>query len=406
MNTLVTFLGKGRDHPETGYRQTVYRFPGGERTESTAFFGLALSRYLDAESTVILGTNASQWDVLVEHHAVDGDDVEARLELMEAVANAAVDQRLLDRLAPFMERSVGRPVTPRIIPFGKEPDEQYAILDAIAASAPSGDVSIDVTHGFRHLGMIGFVSAFMLERVRGVTVRDLWYGALDMTRDGVTPVLRLDGLARVQRWVEALARFDATGDYGVFAPLLREDGVPEDKANCLRDAAYHERILNVPAARDRILTFLPVLDRSLPGASGLFQRKLGDRLQWSRLQDRWQWQRKLAYQYLNRRDYVRAGMLGWEAWVSRLCSEQDMAGAPADDVDASAFNERVAVLLEFEGELQMGDHHGRSGAHWTLKHLRNSLAHSTRPTKRYRGMLKDPDRLSRELHATFIRLLG
>ena len=406
MNTLVTFLGKGRDHPETGYRQTVYRFPGGEQTESTPFFGLALSRYLDSESTVILGTSASQWDVLVEHLAVDGDDVEARLQLMEAVANAAVDQRLLDRLAPVMERSVGRPVIPRIIPFGKEPDEQYAILDAIAASAPDGDVSIDLTHGFRHLGMIGFVSAFMLERVRGVTVRDLWYGALDMTRDGVTPVLRLDGLARVQRWVEALDRFDATGDYGYFTLLLQEDGVPHDKASCLRDAAYYERILNVSTARDKILTFLPVLDEDLRGASGLFQRKLSERLQWARLQDRWQWQRKLAYQYLNRRDYVRAAMLGWEAWVSRLCSEHDTSGTSADDVDTAAFDERIAVLEEFEGELQMGDHPGRSGAHWTLKHLRNSLAHGTRPTKRYRGMLKDPDRLSRELHATFIRLLG
>ena len=406
MNTLVTFLGKGRDNPEKGYQETVYQFPDGKQTESTSFFGLALSRFLGSDSTVILGTSSSMWDVLVEHLAVEGDAEEARLQLMEAVANAAVDQRLLDRLAPVMGRSVGRPVIPRLIPFGQDPDEQYAILDAIAAAVPNGDVSIDLTHGFRHLGMVGFLSAFVLERIRGVTVRALWYGARDMTHDGVAPVLKLDGLARVQRWVEALDRFDATGDYGVFAPLLREDGVPEDKANCLRDAAYHERILNVPAARDRILTFLPVLDGSLPGASGLFQRKLGDRLQWSRLQDRWQWQRKLAYQYLNRRDYVRAAMLGWEAWVSRLCSEQDTTGASADDVDANAFNERVAVLLEFEGELQMGDHPGRSGAHWTLKHLRNSLAHGTRPTKRYRGMLKDPDRLSRELHATFIRLLG
>ena len=48
----------------------------------------------------------------------------------------------------------------------------------------------------------------------------------------------------MRRWLEALDRFDATGDYGVFAPLLIEDGVPEAKVECLEDAAFYERTLN------------------------------------------------------------------------------------------------------------------------------------------------------------------
>ena len=405
MNTLVTFLGKGRDDPQTGYRRTVYRFPDGEQTESTAFFGLALARYLESDSTVVLGTNASQWDVLVEHLAVEGDD-DARLQLIEAVAKGSVDQPLLDRLAPLLGRSVARPVIPRLIPSGRDADQQYAILSAIAAAVPSGIASIDLTHGFRHLGMVGFLSAFMLERIRGVTVRDLWYGALDMTRDGVTPVLRLDGLIRVQRWVEALDRFDATGDYGVFAPLLTEDGVAVDKANSLRAAAHYERVLNVPDARRQIHTFLPVLDDDLPGASGLFQRKLADRLQWARQQERWQWQRALAFQYLDRRDFVRAAMLAWEAWVSRLCAERGMSGRSADEVDPNAFNERKEIVDKFESTMQMSHQPGQSDAHWTLKYLRNALAHGTRPMRRYRTMLGDADRLFSELHAALTHLLG
>ena len=406
MNTLVTFLGKGRDDPQTGYRQTVYQFPDGQQTESTAFFGLALARHLGTDSTVILGTSASQWDVLVEHLAVEGDDEEARLQLMEAVANGSVDQQLLDHLAPLLGRSVARPVMPRLIPFGQNADQQYAILNVIADAVPSGRTSMDLTHGFRHLGMVGFLSAFMLERVRDVTVRDLWYGALDMTRDGITPVLRLDGLVRVQHWVEALDRFDATGDYGVFAPLLMEDGVAADKADCLRAAAHYERILNVPDARRQIHTFLPILDGDLCGASGLFQRKLTDRLQWARQQERWRWQRALAFQYLDRRDFVRAAMLGWEAWVSRLCSEQGIPGASGDEVDPNAFNERKEVVAEFDRALRMGHEPGRSDAHWTLKHLRNALAHGTRPMHRYLAMLGDADRLFRELQAATTQLLG
>ena len=293
---------------------------------------------------------------------------------------------------------------PRLIPFGRDADQQYAILSAIAAAVPSGSASIDLTHGFRHLGMVGFLSAFMLERVRGVTVGDLWYGALDMTRDGVTPVLRLDGLIRVRRWVEALDRFDATGDYGVFASLLMEDGVAADKAHCLRAAAHYERILNVPDAGRKIRTFLPVLDGQLPGASGLFQRKLADRLRWAKLRERWQWQRALAFQYLDRRDFVRAAMFGWEAWVSRLCSEQGMPGGSGDRVDPNAFNERKEVVKKCVP--QMRHEPGLSDAHRTLKHLRNALAHGTRPPRRYQDMLGDADCLFRKLRAALTRLLG
>ena len=232
---------------------------------------------------------------------------------------------------------------------------------AIADAVPNGTVSFDLTHGFRHLGMLGFLSAFMLERVRNLTVRDLWYGAHDMKRDNITPVLRLDGLVRVRRW-------------------------------------GYERIRNVPDAARQIRTFLPVLDEPLSGASGLFQRKLGERLQWAKHSGLAEQQRKLAYQYLNRRDFVRAAMLAREAWVSRLCSQRDRA------VD---YGDRQVAVEEFEASLRRGDHpQTLRDAYWTITHLRNALAHGTRPERRYQTMLKDPDRLFRELEAALKRLLG
>ncbi len=237
MNTLVTFLGKGQYDKSTGYRTATYRFPDGSERE-TPFFGLALANHLNVDTLVILGTSSSQWGVPVENLAGEGQEEERILRLMEAEATAAVDQTMLNDLAEVMSSAAGRTVLPRLIPFGKNADEQYRILNMVAAAAPDGTVNFDVTHGFRHLGMVGFQAAFMLERMRNLQIAHLWYGALDMTDAGITPVLTLDGLTRVQRWVDALAQFDATGDYGVFAPLLIEDGVPGDKAGCLEEAAF------------------------------------------------------------------------------------------------------------------------------------------------------------------------
>ncbi len=370
-STLVTFLGKGQDNKRTGYRPATYCFPDNSEKE-TPFFGLALADYLDADRLVILGTSGSQWGVLVENLAERGEE-ERILNLIEAEIANTVDQGMLDDLADVMSRATGRTVLPRLIPFGKNKEEQYRILDTVAASVSNGTVNFDVTHGFRHLGMVGFLSAFMLERVRNLQVAHLWYGALDMTDSGKTPVLKLDALTRVQRWVDALNRFDAIGDYGVFAPLLIEDGVPPDRARCLEMAAFFERTSNDRDTKRKLDTFLPVLNKPLTGVSGLFQNTLKGRLEWVKEQGRATRQYKLALQHLERADFVRAAIFGLEAFITQECSNRNR------DPDKRKDREEVTKELSTAGQLS-GD---KYEAYQTLNALRNTMVHGTRPKKLY-----------------------
>jgi CRISPR-associated Csx2 family protein len=378
-HTLVTFLGKGREDPRTGYRETTYRFPDGSQ-ETTHFFGLALAGHLEPDRLVVLGTARSMWGALVEHVAAGGEEENARLALIDAEEAGTVDQLLLDRLSGVLRRAVGRDVMPRLIPFGATPEEQRDILQTIAAVAGEGEVSFDLTHGFRHLGMVGMLSAFMLERIGRLKVRSLWYGALDMTaRDtGITPVLQLDGLNAIQRWIGALDRFDASGDYGVFAPLLEADGVPRDKARCLEEAAFFERSFNLGDAARRLRTFAEVVRRPLPGASGLFQARLAERLAWIAEPDLAAQQRALAQQYLERADFVRAAQFAWEALVTGACKGYD----PYDRLAREATQK--ALDAKFKG----------SEPYTRLKYLRNALAHGTPPGDEcVRWLLRSSDRL-------------
>lgn len=398
-HTLVTFLGRGRDTRETPYRLASYRFPDGG-IKQTAFFGLALAEQLKPDAVVILGTSGSQWGALVEHVAAQGDE-DARIALLDAETGSAVDQCLLDRVTPLMREQLGCDVVPRLIPRGESLDEQYAILDTIAAVAPGGAVSFDLTHGFRHLAMVGFLSAFMLEHLRNLKVEELWYGALDMTQSGVTPALKLDGLVRVRRWVAALERYDASGDLRLIESLLIDDGVPHDKAKCLADASFYERILNVPAAENKVRTFLHYLaERSEPlgGASGLFQEELEKRLRWVDQGSAWQKQRMLAYQYLDRHDFVRAAMLGSEACINRIYESK---GWPVNQYNKER---REQATAELDQRAKQDEQSGRY--HWNLKHVRNSLAHTTPPPKGYRGVLSDPDKLQNTLRDAFAVLLA
>ena len=210
-------------------------------------------------------------------------------------------------------------------------------------------------------------------------------------------MLRLDGLLRVRRWLDALDRFDATGDYGVFASLLQEDGVPNDMAGCLEAAAFLERTLNVRGAAKRIKTFLPVLDEPLGGASGLFQRHLADCLHWASAGTLSEQQRKLAYQYLKRRDFVRAAVFGREACVSRLLEENDVT----TDVYYSEDRQEAAK------ELAKGLSDSRQRGYNAMTAMRNALAHGTRPKwATIDAALKDPQKLRGELQAALRRFFG
>lgn len=402
-HTLVTFLGKGRDNLKTGYRTARYRFPDRTVRES-AFFGRALAEQLAPERLVMLGTSGSMWGVFVENLVAEGEEEEARLQLLYAESSDSVEQPLLDRLVPLMSRAAGRTVVARLIPYGKDEAEQRAILEAVSEAVPSGEVSFDLTHAFRHLGMLGLISSFLLERVGKLKLKGLWYGALDMTGkdDGLTPVLRLDGLMAIQRWVDALDRYDATGDYGVFAPLLEADGVPADKARCLKEAAFHERTFNIADARRKLMTFLPALDAPLPGASGLFQKKLAERLRWVREEQLHEHQRKLAYVYLNRGDYVRAAVLAWEAVITRQCVENGL-----DPHDYSEEGDRSQAEAKLRDSLEEQGIRWADSPHFRLKNLRNALAHGSPPWARHlRKALSSAEGLHKVLKAEFKHTLG
>ena len=396
---LVTILGKAqRPDGDAGYNEAKYRFPNGA-TDRTPFFGLALARYLKPDEIVILGTAGSFWSVLVEALAKDkGGGEEARIELMDAADAEQVEQPLLDRVAPLMAQATNAVVRPVLISDARCEVGQNAILKAVdEAVAASSELHFDLTHGYRHLGMVGFLSSFMLERLRNIQVRGLWYGALDMTRDGITPVLRLDGLVRVRRWLDALDRFDATGDYGLFAPLLQEDGVPEDKAGCLEAAAFLERTLNVRDAARKIGSFLPVLDEPLDGASRLFQHRLAERLRWANADTVSEQQRRLAHQYLNRGDFVRAAMFGREACVSRLFEANNVT------MDEHYDDDRQETLWQLADELP----DTKRRAYNELTAMRNALAHGTRPDRRHiETALKDPQQLRGKLEKALQRFFG
>jgi len=396
-HTLITFLGR-TPKGQTGYRKTRYRFPDGIETPETAFIGWSLHERLYPDRMVILGTSGSMWDYLVESIPL-GDAGEAeRLELQEATENKAVTQSLLTQITPLLQSALGGELKLLIIPYGQQENEQIELLQLMAEQVPpNAHVSLDVTHGFRHLPMLALMSALHLRVTRNAQIADIYYGAYDPDT-GEAPIYDLSGLLRIADWVGALHTFDKDGDYGAFAPLLEQDGLSPSAVNYLRKAAYFERTFNVTNARTQLLGFATSLSAGLPGIGRLFDEQLEARTEWHKGSDTYARQRELADFYLKQRDYPRAAIFAFEAFLTNLIARD--AGEREFDYDDREHAER---------EFRAGNRGKPSlrKSFQRLEKLRNTLAHGN-PSKdqQVQRIVKDEERLHQELLRLMKRLLN
>ncbi len=352
MTTLISFLGKNRADSATGYQRATYAFDDGQRVQ-TPFFGSALMQRLRPKRMLLLGTAGSMWDVL-------DFDTEAPewAELTESSERAEVTQELLDRVST-RARGAMQGAELVLIPYCRDEGEQMKLLADLAARVVEGEeVVLDITHGFRHLPLLALVAARYLSHVRRAVVSDIYYGALEMTADGITPVLKLDGLLHMLDWIEAFAAHDASGNYGVFAPLLVRDGMKQGSAESLERAAHLERVTNSTQAREIVTPRLAEIE-TLGGATRLFSDQLAQRLSWARKPSRDTRERALFDAYLERKDFLRASIYLQESAISAACNRLT--------IDSNEHASREQARGELKVSLAFRD----------LSDVRNMLAHGT-----------------------------
>jgi CRISPR-associated Csx2 family protein len=401
----ISFLGKA---VAKAYRTATYELPDGQ-TETTALFGEALARHLRPDRVHFFGTSGSMWDFFPDHWGIEegegGPDPQA---VLEAATAERITQDDLERdLGPYVSRHLGLPAHLGLIPLGQDAEEQFGILHALAECVASGDrLSLDVTHGFRHLPMMVITSALYLERVRNVTVEGIYYGALEMTpQGGTTPVVDLSGLLRVGDWVEALAAYQASGDPSPFVGPVRRDleeaGWQSPDCDPLAEGAFFERTGSPFRAARPLADFAKEVEQSgLPGAGALFAEDLANRLAWARKGKAFERQKELAWTYFkDQRDYMRAALLGYEAFVTQLVYREVEGASPEN------FEDRLLATDRYQDR-----HKGSNGsaqdpefrAFRGLRDLRNGLAHGTRCNfPENQKALEDPQRLEKRLYKLF-----
>lgn len=397
-HTLLTFLGRApRKNGESEYPQANYRFPDGA-WHSAAFVGFPLRQWLGADRLVVFGTPGSMWDHLFEGDlAIEGDD-DKRLELMHSAQEQQhVTQAQLDDLAPALAGHLGCEVELRIIPDALEPSDQTELLRALAEAAPAeGRLSIDVTHGYRHLPMLALTAALYLRTLRpALYIQGLWYALYDPAT-GEAAVHNLAGLLATMDWLNALQRLDWLGDYGGVADLLAED--QSALAGNLREASFRESIHQGQKARSNIRQARKQLqEQPLANPGAMFQDALEQRMTWTEEDVLYLRQRRHAYAALEREDYLRATLYGFEAFVSKL-TRAEFGDGQVNDYEAR--DQARKAFIDRTGDRRL------KNAYQLLNNLRNVLAHGNQArTASAQSAIASREALEQALSDCFATLL-
>jgi CRISPR-associated Csx2 family protein len=398
--TLVTFLHVAfadRDKPDAlpAFREANYDL-GEQKLRPEGLFGLALLGHMietgrTPDTLAILGTPGSSWGRLMARVIPGATDTElAMLDDKSRASQVADDDlsawapRLTDAIrARFKARKLNVETT--VTGYASDELGQRRLIEHIAGHVPQGGLlTVDATHGLRHLPLLAVFSAMALRRLKNVTVDGIYYGALDRSEKNAagvlaTPVWQLDGLPLIADWLAAMSAFDKDGDYGVFAPLLELAGVDKKLAGNLSDAAFAELIGNFDDAQSRLTNFRKSFEsKPLSGVAELFRDELLARISWITDSNIYARQRRLAFGALERGDAVRAATWGFEAFVSRLASN------PLSEAH------RKAAIKDYFKATSTDVHIGKAEG---LREMRNRVAHASYAAQPYDAVCTDVARL-------------
>lgn len=177
-------------------------------------------------------------------------------------------------------------VEPVDVETGEKAEAIQDFLRKVTSAIPPGpevELTVDVTHGFRHYAFLTYVAVLYLAALRDIRVRSAYYGMLGPEE---SPFLDLGPLLELPAWTYALEVLGDTGSTLPLARLLerRRPGAARPVAKGLREAgeAYASGLplefgRRVDLLRRNGSRFVDELrDRGTPLASEIVERLMSD----------------------------------------------------------------------------------------------------------------------------------
>jgi CRISPR-associated Csx2 family protein len=371
--TVVSFLGTGqkqnRHDSRSGYRTTTYRFTrsdGGEFLSTTSLFGTALIRFLRETNVaidrwIVLGTGASLWSELNQVLPKPDEVLEQYCQIDDRVLARNVDQTAIKDWQQTLNEHAA-PLELRLCLTGEAlvQDSQMQIAKALFENIPrDNDIVFDISHGFRHQPVIATFLISLMRWTHHIRSVRFFSGVFEARQGDVTPVLEMPICQELVNATEAAATLALTGN---FEPLARCLGHNAEMAWFL------ENTNQLGNARTQARHLRNLVTHHDDAVKAELATLLQERLQWSdgdRFADR---VLETARTALDRKDYLRAVILAYEALVIKAIQVLHLNADPMN------YQIREQTLTWLFAHLRGDDRELLTD----LQHARNACAHGSR----------------------------
>ena len=191
----------------------------------------------------VLGTNPRQTRYVLDNQ----EPVEAKLApvaLLNLLPHADTPDRVMaictpeaqESSWPLLESALAGRCQADLVPVssGDGEDDVNTFLACVAEAVPAGaEITVDVTHGFRHFSFLTYIAVLYLAALRDVRVRGAYYGLLN--QDEPSRFLDLRPLLKLPGWIHALQVLDETGSTLPLAKALRDGSCGQNAEAIARD---------------------------------------------------------------------------------------------------------------------------------------------------------------------------
>lgn len=108
---------------------------------------------------------------------------------------------------------------------GETQEDIAAYLAKVTNAVPNdAELTVDVTHGFRHFSFLTYIAVIYLNALRDIRVRGSWYELI--TPERPSPFLDLRPLLNLPDWIHALRVLRETGSAMPMAEAVRSGCIP------------------------------------------------------------------------------------------------------------------------------------------------------------------------------------
>lgn len=339
------FKNKDGEQPERDYRKTTYQIDQ-KSYPNSKFVSSVLYQHFDLDGIIFIGTVKSMWEAVYDFFCEIkqiAKDENYWLELASKIESSNCESSLDSLDLSKLQEVLGDKSECILVKYGINQNELWENFDRIIQvinSLDDGDeVYIDLTHAFRSLSVLQFLSITFIKDLltnKKIKIAGIYYGMLDVARDselGYAPIIDLSPFFEMISWTQGAYSLQTFGHGYLIAQLLQQQG-NQDLSKQLNNLSDALEINYLPTIKQRATDLKASLQQTKSDSPFQYLEHIPEKFVKQiakNFRQEWEFQLAMAEWYFNNKRYATGYITLAEAIITYVCEINNLNPRNYDD---------------------------------------------------------------------------